>query len=439
MIGIQSGLASSFSNLQQRFKKGSFSRNVGTMVTWNLLAQSLGLLSTPIITRLYAPEDFGIMTLFASLIALFSTVASLRYESAIIISKKNSEAINVFGLCVSLTTLFTMFMSVLIFCFADVIAREYAIETKGLLWLIPCGFFFTGLKLDLNYWFSRMKQFSLIAVSEILQPITSAAVKIIAGLLCGSTAFWLVFGNLAGTIAVFFCLFISFQSNYFTDFIKHINKTQILHVSKEYNNFPKYSVFTALLNSASQNLPAFLFVYFFSSEVAGLYGLAATILRKPVTIISNSIRKVFLQKAASTVNQSKSLKEDLKKITIALILIGIIPFGIVTIAGEELFSLVFGSEWRNAGLYAQVLSPWLFLLFINPPATQVYIVKQKLFFNLCFDLVLICARTAAISVAACFSGNPLVAVAMFSGAGFLANLYKIVYAFKIAELNDANI
>ena len=56
-------------------------------------AQIIGVLFTPIITRIYDPADFGTLTLILSVVGILSTLSSLRYESAITIEKIRSECI----------------------------------------------------------------------------------------------------------------------------------------------------------------------------------------------------------------------------------------------------------------------------------------------------------------------------------------------------------
>ena len=44
-----------------------FARNVGKLLSANIFAQVLGFLVYPILTRLYAPEDFGLLNLFVNI------------------------------------------------------------------------------------------------------------------------------------------------------------------------------------------------------------------------------------------------------------------------------------------------------------------------------------------------------------------------------------
>jgi len=414
------------------FRQGGFVRNVSLMLSGNVAAQIIGLLTSPIIARLYTPDDFGVMSLLWSAIAIMSAIAALRYDTAIILPKNDKIAFNLLFLSLLLSVCFVILVSILLLFSRISIIQHFKLDKyKTIIFLVPVGILFTSFKNTLDYWFSRVKDFKLLSAFQILRPIATASVKIIVGLFIGSTATWLLIGNVFGVFVIVFFMGILFTMKYYQQAIKVISRRNIIFCAREYKKFPQFAAATALLNSLSQNLPAILLIYFYSSSVAGLYGLAVSVLRKPVTIISNSMRKVFLQHVAYTETHRKDTPLALKKVTLGLVAIGFFPFIILLCVGKSLFILVFGAQWADAGFYAQLMAPWLFVLFINPPSTQIFIVKQKLKFNLFFDILLILARISVIYGAYYFSLKAWIAVAMFSAVSVLMNLGKMFYAFLI--------
>lgn len=272
-----------------------------------------------------------------------------------------------------------------------------------------------------------------MSVCRFATSVTTAGFKISAGLLFGSVAFWLIAGNVIGLIIAAVIFGYKFIGEYFYDVRKSISKQKIVDVAKEFNKFPTINAPTALINSFSQNIPNFLFAFYFSPEVVGFYGLANSILRKPISLLSDAIRRVFLQKISELQSASKSLRESFVKATLGLVLIGIIPFGGIMLGGEWIFSIFFGKEWSTAGYYSQFLAPWLFFGFINPPATQILLAKQKLFFDLKWNITVIVFRSLSIIGASFISSEAWVAVALFSTVGVIANLYLMIYAFLISD------
>ena len=78
--------------------KSDFTRNVLTLMTGTTIAQAIPVAISPLLTRIYAPEDFGVYALFISLATIFGSVANARYELAIMLPKKDEDAINIFAL-----------------------------------------------------------------------------------------------------------------------------------------------------------------------------------------------------------------------------------------------------------------------------------------------------------------------------------------------------
>lgn len=422
-------------NLFQRFARpGGFITNVGTLLAGNISAQVVGFLVIPIITRLYNPDDFGFMTLISSLIGVTSVIACFRYEIPIALPRTDVKAQNILALCLLIAFVYSLFLFFLVPFLRDNIDSLLNKEhIKNLIWFVPIGVFGTGLELPLRYWYIRKKKFYLLSIYQVATSVTSASIKILAGVLFGSLAFWLIAGNVIGLLIPVAILLFKFINEHLPEFETNISKKRVVDVAKEFNKFPTYNVPTALMNSFSQNIPTFLFAYYFSSEIVGFYGLASTVLRKPIILLSDAIRKVFFQKVSELQSAGQSLRENFIKATLGLVVVGVIPFGGVVLGGEWIFSVLFGEDWSTAGYYSQLIAPWLFLGFINPPATQIILVKQKLSFDLKWNIVVLISRALSIIGASFISTEPGFALVLFSTVGIIANLYLIVFAFFLSD------
>jgi O-antigen/teichoic acid export membrane protein len=423
---------SNFKFLKKYFKKGGFVFNVGTMMAGNLSAQLVGILLAPIITRLYLPEHFGIVAVIFSIVAVLSVISCMRYEMAVVLPKTQKEAQNLIALCLALILLVSL-VSLLTIPFVNEWV-ETVTQVKGIsifLYFVPLGILVRGLEMAFRFWFTREKKFPFIAKTRMIIPLSTNGIKIAAGLLVGSSVIWLIIGNIIGVSIVAAIFAVAFLQNNYQRFINSIKWQEIRVVAREYDSFPKYNSFTALMNTLSQNLPAFLFAYYFPFEFVGFYALAGRVLKKPVQLVSNSIRNVFLQRVAEIQNKGRSPRSSFIKTTMVLVVAGMIPFGILTISGEWIFSIVFGTKWATAGYYAKFLCPWLFCLFINPPALTIITVNQKLFQLMVFNVLLLLFRGIAIVLGYHILPDPWVAVALFSSVGVIYNVLLILYAFKL--------
>jgi len=410
--------------------KRRFIRDFTSLLTGNVLAQVISFLAAPILTRLYTPEDFGIMTYIMSLTSILSIWICLGYEQAILLPVEEKKAENLFRLSLYSSFGLGSITALVFWVFKRLIAARSGIPgIESYLMFVPLGIFVVGIINSSTKMHMRAKRFKLVATSRFIMTCVTAFSKIILALLVGTSALWLVAGNIMGPLAsatLLLWLYFKYR-NIQTRFLRI---ESMWEVAKEYIEFPKYILPTEMLNSISQSLPVILFAAFFSSDVVGFYGLADSTIRRPVALIYASLSSVFLQKSAEINNFGGDLFHLLKRTTIVLFLIGIIPFGILTAFGDKIFGFVFGQQWQTAGVCAQILAPWLFIGFINAPANQIIIVKQALRFKFILELLYIVFSFVGIYAGYYFF--PLdfkKSVAFFSFVGFSRALVLTYAAF----------
>jgi lipopolysaccharide exporter len=417
------------------FKKSKLLRSFTVMLTGNILAQAISFLTAPIITRLYTPADFGVMTFIWSITSVISVAVCLGYQGTIILPADNSKGHLLFifsSLCVLSVTVLT---GILCWLGVDLIAWWSGVpDIRKYLWYVPVGLLILGLRANLVSLCTRFSFFKLIAVSQTILSIFTSAAKIIPGIFFGSAAIWLVAGNIIGP---FFSLLFLFVIYIF--FMKEkqelmVSLPLIISAGKEYIKFPKFNLPTQVVNSISQNMPVLLFTIFYSPEVIGWYGLASSILRRPVDLVVQSLSSVFLQRSAVIEHEEKSHFRNLLKTTMALLTVGIGPLLVMLFWGPSLFEILFGKGWYEAGVYGQILSPWLFFNFLTIPADQIIFVKQLLRFKLAVEVVYLIAATCVIGGGAYFFEYSIIAILIaFSTIGCLRCLVVLIVAFQYSD------
>jgi O-antigen/teichoic acid export membrane protein len=341
-----------------------------TLVSGNTIAQIIPLLAEPFLTRLFPPEDFGLLALFISISSLFAVIATGRYELAIMLPSKEKEAINLVSLSF-LVTIFTTVLSLLVvWIFNGPICRLLNSDSiSTYLYLVPLVVFFTGLTQTLNYWFSRKKQFRKISVARIVQSSTAAGTGVGSGIMKMGTIGLISAQVLGSVFSALYFLFRFFKAD--RDKLSSINKDEIKSLASRYSEFPRqYSGIS------------FLIAYYFDNILLGFYSRTFRILTVPLSFIGSAISHVFYQKASVIYRDGNNLRKFSLQTLLGTALIGLPIFAIIILWGPELFAFVLGKPWREAGVYAQILSPWIFMKFISQPISQIPMIvnKQKLMF-----------------------------------------------------------
>ena len=65
----------------------SFATDTLKLVTGTTLAQIISVLASPLVTRLYGPEAYGLLALFNLITSIIGVIACMRYELAIMLPK----------------------------------------------------------------------------------------------------------------------------------------------------------------------------------------------------------------------------------------------------------------------------------------------------------------------------------------------------------------
>jgi len=111
-------------------------------------------------------------------------------------------------------------------------------------------------------------------------------------------------------------------------------------------------------------------------------------LHMPIALVSEPIRRVFIQKVSEKVNKGESILHFIITLSAAMALMLFFPFIIVEFYGEWLFQFVLGDKWILAGTVSKIIFPWIFMSFIITPLSSLYVIFRKQEIWLRFQLIL---------------------------------------------------
>lgn len=389
----------------------------------NVTAKLIGIIVAPIITRLYTPEDYGIFSVFLSVVGVVGSIATLRYAVTIPIAKDEKLADNILKLCF----LITLSLSIIWFIGIALFGRFFSVQFSAekllpFLWLMPVVFLGKGIYEALNNWAIRTRKFRLITRTKVSQGISSAGVKIGLGVL-GVTPLGLFLGHIfqeAAGITSLFSKLVQLKP----EFLKTFSWTGIKYAAKRYKKFPLVQSWSQLLLALGAQLPVLLIGAFYGVEVVGVFGLAQNMINMPMDLIGQSVAQVYY---AEISKYGKNNPEKIYKLSVSinkkLFLIGLIPVGLLIAFGPWVFKLVFGPEWLDAGVYARFLSILILTRFISSPIANIFNVYEKQSLQLTLNIV----RVVLVFVA--FYTSNLFNLSALNSIGIYSILMTVYYAF----------
>jgi len=417
--------------------KSPFIKNVTIMSSGAAAAQLVTLILSPIITRLYGPEAFGIMGTFTAIMNIIIPIAALTYPIAIVLPREDKDAKGLVRISVIITVFISLMTLLIILLFRSQIISVFNLnEISSYLLLIPLVIMFSGLMQTAEQWLIRTKQFLINAKVTFYQSLIINGGKAGIGFI-HPTATILVFltalGNgLRALLMIIFARSLSKEKKENNIIVCCKNKS-LLQLAKEYYDFPIFRAPETFINAISQGLPVLMLTAFFGPASAGLYTIGRTTLRLPGRLVGKSVGDVFYPRISEAVNNKENITNIIKKATLLLGLIGIVPFGIVILFGPYLFSFVFGNDWLVAGEYARWIALWTFVGFINRPSVRSLPVLNAQRFHLFYTVLMLIVRVIALALGYYLFKSDLIAVAFFGISGAFLNAGLIVITLKISK------
>ena len=168
-----------FFKAREAFNNRLFFKNVVLIASGTAAAQIVTMLSTPVVTRLYTPSDFGVLTVFTALIGVLGPLSTLRYAVTIPLAENEGLADNLIRLCFLITLLLSLIILIIVLLFGNFFAARFSFSyVASYLWILPAGLLGAGLYETLSSWAQRRKHFSVIARTKISRGISSSGIKI---------------------------------------------------------------------------------------------------------------------------------------------------------------------------------------------------------------------------------------------------------------------
>lgn len=409
----------------------TFLSNVLKLVSGSIIAQLIGIILIPIVTRLYLPEDFGVFQLFLSISSVIVVFSALSYEHAILLPKEDDDSATIVVLCLILILIISFLTSGIFMIFSEEIATILNTpQISPYFTYLPFVVLLNSVFSVGTYWLSRRKRFGIIAASQIVNSVMGKAVQAGAGFY-SAASFGLIIGWIVGYGASLAVLFLQIKDD--ITLFRAVTIDRIKIIAVRYKKFPIFSSWSILANTISTQIATFLLVFFFTPTIVGYFSVANMVVFLPMGLIGSATSQVFFQKACEEKNQNGSIKNIVRDVQQRLISLGMFPTFALMIIGADLFSVVLGPQWSVAGEYAGILAPWLLFVFIASPLSAIFSVLEKQAVDLIFNILILISRFIVLIIGG-LSGNPILALILYSITGVIFWGGMNLYLLKISGI-----
>ncbi len=412
--------------------RSDFFRHTGTLAGGVGLAQMIPFLLSPVISRLYLPEDYAVLAAYTSITMLLSIVATGMYSHALMIDRSDEKAANTAAASFVFTGATVVVSLVAVLLFREPLARLTG-NVRVLDWLLflPFTVLFAGGSQTLLVWNNRKKRYRRLALNRVIHAATLTAVTITLGFL-GYRHSGLLIGLLTGQGAAFVVLLVQTWHSERT-LLKAINKPEVRDSFRTHKDFPRYNMPQGFLDGFRDSGILIILSNYFGAAVLGSYSFAMSILNKPLQIVGQPVGQVFYQQASDLHKEGRSFA-PLTRRTVWLLALLFLPLLIIFLGwGDAVFTFVFGENWTVAGRYASILIAWMLFRFVNSPLSSIPLIlnRQRTFFY--FGAVNNISLPLALLISGLTGHSAVAGLLVLTGLGCVNMLAQMVWLLRISR------
>ncbi|MBR2687870.1 MAG: lipopolysaccharide biosynthesis protein [Aquamicrobium sp.] len=401
------------------FGKGSYGRDTLINTLGVLFAAVIPVAVLPILSRLYSPAEFGLFGVFAALVGLGTIASTGRYEAAILLPEEDDAAVSIACAAFLFLTAFVSALAI-IFTLAYFIGVGSVRAHSALIGLGVIAVAFSGCVQILLSAAIRKRVFAKVSFARFCAALVSAFLSILLG---ASTQYaeGLAIGVTAGYAVCALILSRVVARQY--GGVSLPDRAAIYGQVKRYRNFPLFSLPSDFSNTLATNLPVLFFSTFFGSAATGYLTMFQRIWAG-TSIMVTGLGETFRQRAATERQQTGNFNRTMRVTLLPLVLLSVVLCATLVLLGPKLFEVVAGVEWREAGVYGQILAPFVCLQFVASPVSWSFYIAERLKLLAVWQLALLVS----------FSLSLFVGSKLFSAQGTLAVLScvgVVLYAIYI--------
>lgn len=400
-----------------------------TLVSGSILANLLTILLSPLITRIYSAEEFGLYTLIITILSFVGPALCLKYDMAIISAKNKKDTFvlivvsSIFLLITSIIV--SIIYSYLAFFSGDIFEYfKYVIITFVLLILYGFNIIFLAYN-------NKNALYSLISKVTVRRSIINNGLLLGTGFIgFGVKGMVLsqVFSSLSGIWKQSESIRRDFQ------IFKTITLEEIKSQIIKNKNFLVFNAPSALISTSLYSSINIFVAFKYSVQELGFYALSYRVLGIPLIIISSNISRVFYEKAVvekdDTGNFNDVFKFSLKFLTIIAVPL-ILLVGIVS---PYAFPLIFGEGWSATGIYVALLTPMFLIRLISESLLPSFIVADKQNFELRYQIIILVLQFIIYALTTILELEIEIFLVILSCTYFLCHSFLLVMMYRLSKL-----
>lgn len=415
--------------------KSRVARSIITLASGTAVAQIITICSMPIVTRLYTPAQFGVISLFLAFFGFWAATLSLRYEYALLIAKDDAESHVVHRLAIMLVAVMSLLGLPLLLGLHVTGVLGFGLLPNWAPFVAVPILFGYGIFMVYRSWALRAGIIKQITKASIARSAANSSTRIIFGFFGGGIP-GLFAAEFAGAWGAMLKLTRSSRAYFLSSRPRTISTQDLVVVARKFMRFAVFETPSVWIDQLAVILPVTIVASLHGAAAAGWYGLARSVAGIPNAQLGSAVADVFHREAAAAVvvNDFVRVRHLFYKMADRLAFIGLLPFVGVLVLSPWLTPVIFGEQWYMTGWTIAALAPWLYFAFIASPLSRILAVLQAQQYKFVYDVTTVMLLLLVVYVAQAWHLSYIHLVFALSAAGIVSYLVYFSLLVVVVEL-----
>lgn len=358
-----------------------FFKNTLKLSTSSVVLTVLPLLVTPILSRLYSPEEYGDWGVFSGVLYIVSSFILLSYENAIVKTNEDEELPPLIALC----TIILVIISVVVFVFfklGSFWGIKFFVEFPSLILLIPV--IITSAFYTMCYNLSnRQNMYNAMATVSIVNGTFQSVFRILLGVI-PIVSYGLIVGNLVAQVLATLLFFYLLRNVVSRISFKGIDFEIINRVAIKYKKFPLYDAPARFIEQSINNMTIVILAFFWAKEDIGCFSMVMLFVLIPISIIGSAMGNVFYREISENAQNFNVIKQSTLRVGKINFIVSIIPILFLALGGDRLLVLFLGDRWGNVAPMSLCMALFSVPVILSEPLLPIFrtLDKQEIRFRI---------------------------------------------------------
>jgi lipopolysaccharide exporter len=389
------------------------------------IGQLLSLGSLPLLTRLYTSEQIGAYFFVYAIAGIGAAVLSLQSHLTIVRARTHAEAHESlsFTLTINLAT-HLLLLAVCAGVYVSPLMSTYIGKAGALMFYCPLLSFLLSAQLAFDNYYNHQQAYKKLRSLKIARSAIMVSLQLLLPFVWEGNTHFLIMAQIVGLALVL-------ASNYIEvrPLIIIGNQTGWLQFKSQHYDILIYNTGISIINTLSTNIPYLMLTFFFGTSITGFYGMAHRIVGMPLNLLGESLGVVFYQKGAQLKNHSRKIKPLFDKTLSTLVKFGVVPALISLLFAKPLLTDILGDDWALTGTILQIITPWLFLVYVNSAISYLISILQFQRQWIKYEVMHLTIRSAAIWMGFYYWQNATASIVLLTVVGVAFNIFFLM-AFR---------